>query len=566
MSSKRTILLIDYDPQSIQKTRAPLQRAGYRVEVAGDGVSGLEAFDKLGPDLVLIEPMVPKKHGFQVCQQIKATARGKRTPVLITTSFYKGRKHRLEAQQKYGCDGYLEKPIAEDLLLSTCQQFLIDLPPQASAQPEDPEPEAPEPAATADASSVVSFPDLPLGEDRQRVPLAALDDLSDDEIQARLDRMILEDVPTPPAPPFEAPAAATAPTPAQARSEVPARVEPAPPSSRPPAPPTASAPPPPAPKAASDAPLPLAQASEAAPTRQPARARPAVLDRPRVRSEEPSPERPSSRLPMWIGIGAVVCLLVGAALLWLLPGNAGSPVDAGRPAADLRPERKPDAPAPLPEPAETAEAEAPSAELPAVPPPTSEPVQAPAIALPAPAAPPKPVDTAQPARVEPRAPSSLPRPSAIPSPQAKPAAPVETEPAPEPAAGEAGTEAVAETLELPPAPTPEPVEASPPPALGPSEGDLLPLSDVDVAPRPSRKNPPDYPRAARELRQEGTVVLRVLVSETGAVEQVEVDSGTNFRQLRDEAVRAARGWRYEPALEQGVRVKVWITEQVTFEL
>ena len=55
-------------------------------------------------------------------------------------------------------------------------------------------------------------------------------------------------------------------------------------------------------------------------------------------------------------------------------------------------------------------------------------------------------------------------------------------------------------------------------------------------------------------------------SETGAVAQVEVESGTNFRHLRDEAVRAVRGWRYEPALEQGVRVRVWITEQVTFEL
>ena len=89
---------------------------------------------------------------------------------------------------------------------------------------------------------------------------------------------------------------------------------------------------------------------------------------------------------------------------------------------------------------------------------------------------------------------------------------------------------------------------------------------MDVAPQPSTKAAPEYPRAARELRQEGTVVLRVLVSETGAVEQVEVDSGTSFRQLREEALRAVRRWRYEPALEQGVRVRVWITEQVTFKL
>ena len=107
MSSTRKILLIDYDPESIESTGRPLVRAGYEVEVASDGIAGIEAFERLKPDLVLIEPMVPKKHGFQVCQEIKSTPAGRSTPVLITTGFYRGRKHRDEARENYGCDDYL---------------------------------------------------------------------------------------------------------------------------------------------------------------------------------------------------------------------------------------------------------------------------------------------------------------------------------------------------------------------------------------------------------------------------------------------------------------------------
>lgn len=536
MSSKPTILLIDYDPQSIQKTLTPLQRAGYRVEVAGDGVSGLEAFDKLGPDLVLIEPMVPKKHGFQVCQQIKSSARGKRTPVLITTAFYKGRKHRLEAQQKYGCDGYLEKPIAEELLLATCRQFLVDLPLQ------DPATQDAQALPEVVPSSVISFPDLPLGEERHRVPLAALDDLSDEEIQARLDRMILEDDPVPVTPsaidarppspaPRPAPAPAPAPVPAAKSTPEPARkIDP--------------------------------PAAEAAPARHPARARPAVLDRPRARASEPVGPPASSRLPLWIGLVAVACLLGGGAVLWLLPKSESPTTAVVGASSEPRRAPAPEPPAPLPEPEvakAVAHAEEPSAGALPEPAPISEPAAPPALAQPAPPTP-KPIP--------PRA-QAPPQATPIPKPPAKPvsAPAAEAELLTEGPAAEVPSEPVPEELAPQAAASVEPVpESGPPAAALPREGDLVPLEEVDVAPQASTKAAPEYPRAARELRQEGTVVLRVLVSETGAVEQVEVDSGTSFRQLREEALRAVRGWRYEPALEQGVRVRVWITEQVTFKL
>src|SRR5262245_56740301 len=119
-----TVLLIDYEPRSIERFRDPLVGAGYTVEIATDGVSGIEAFHRLNPDMVLVEAMIPKKHGFEVCQELKRTPHGRGTPVLITTGVYKGRKYRTQALHIYGCDEYIEKPIAPEQLLEIVGRFL----------------------------------------------------------------------------------------------------------------------------------------------------------------------------------------------------------------------------------------------------------------------------------------------------------------------------------------------------------------------------------------------------------------------------------------------------------
>lgn len=119
-----TILLIDYEPRSIERTRRPLTDAGFVVHIATDGVSGLAAFLEKEPDLVILEAMLPKKHGFEVCQEIKRTTHGKRTPVFVQTAVYKGRKYRSQAMHIYGADEYLEKPYTEEFLVETVRTRL----------------------------------------------------------------------------------------------------------------------------------------------------------------------------------------------------------------------------------------------------------------------------------------------------------------------------------------------------------------------------------------------------------------------------------------------------------
>src|SRR5262249_46762363 len=149
------VLLIDYEPRSIERIVGPLEGAGFVVETATDGLSGIEAFERVQPSLVIIEAMIPKKHGFEVCQEIKKTPRGKRTPVVITTAVYKGRKYRTQALHIYGCDEYVEKPIAEAALIALARRLVGGGPEGVSTTPEvaaavKKEPvSAPRPVATA---------------------------------------------------------------------------------------------------------------------------------------------------------------------------------------------------------------------------------------------------------------------------------------------------------------------------------------------------------------------------------------------------------------------------------
>jgi TonB family protein len=182
-----TILIVDYEPRSIESARTSLVSAGFKVEVATDGVAGLDAFGRLRPDLVLIEAMLPKKHGFEVCQTIKKTAHGKQTPVLITTSVYKGRKYRSQALHIYGCDEYVEKPIAGDRLVELCRRLLNG----GTAAPE-PAGEVMTPATPLETLRALAPTTPPVGP-RSSSAAAIVGDLTEEEIIARLDAILPDD-------------------------------------------------------------------------------------------------------------------------------------------------------------------------------------------------------------------------------------------------------------------------------------------------------------------------------------------------------------------------------------
>jgi protein TonB len=601
MSRRRKILLIDYDPESIESTRDPLVRAGYEVEVANDGIAGVEAFQRLKPDLVLIEPMVPKKHGFQVCKEIKSTAEGRDTPVLITTGFYRGRKHRDEALESFGCDDYLEKPIAEELLLSTCGKFFLDTQePPISVADESPPPlslapaEPTDPVADSALHLVDRLPEMLIPEERAPSRFPALDDLTEDEIQERLDAMIIgvDD------PPLTAPPMVDPPQPAVAElhaapdeMQIPRfEVAVTPPVQEQPA-------------ASPSVPGPTARAPGATVESMLAR-QSTRRDLSRIASESVAAAEPEvapfmvdemparSRLPLWIGIAAGVFIVVGMTILWMLrdPG-AGDPsvevaamsIGEATPAPSRAPASSspivfPSEPAPGPDAAIVFGAAAETvADL------TSSPENPQA-------APSGEIDPANDSAPRNRTPAAVATTTAV---AAEPAsktpqvdhaiddvAPAPMKPRPEPVreavtpidvALGASPPVPAEILLAPvPVVIPETETASAPPAEPPApetrRGDLVDLAELDRTPVAKIRPMPEYPAAAQSMRLEGTVNLRLLLDERGQVEQVEIDSGTKSKQLQRAAVAAVERWVYEPGIKDGVPVKVWITSSVNFKL
>ena len=115
------ILVVDYSPTARQITSAMLSEAGYDVVTAEDGVDALRLFTFHQPDAVVLDVILPKKNGFQVCRQLKANP--EYTPkVLMLTS--KTNESDQEWGRRQGADEYLTKPFEADQLLDSLENLL----------------------------------------------------------------------------------------------------------------------------------------------------------------------------------------------------------------------------------------------------------------------------------------------------------------------------------------------------------------------------------------------------------------------------------------------------------
>jgi CheY-like chemotaxis protein/outer membrane biosynthesis protein TonB len=106
----KKILIIDYDQTSLASLSATLSNEGFEVVTAGDGQVGWEKFQSEKPDLVLMEAMLSKIHGFELCDRITKNP-ARKVPVFIMTGVYKDRVYRTEALRTYGASEYFEKPL-----------------------------------------------------------------------------------------------------------------------------------------------------------------------------------------------------------------------------------------------------------------------------------------------------------------------------------------------------------------------------------------------------------------------------------------------------------------------
>jgi DNA-binding response OmpR family regulator len=113
-------ILVVEDEQTLQETLAyNLQRQGYEVEVAADGLAALEAARRIKPDLILLDIMLPGIDGFEVCRIIRQEMT---TPVLMLTA----REDEIDrvVGLEVGADDYLTKPFSMRELLARVKALL----------------------------------------------------------------------------------------------------------------------------------------------------------------------------------------------------------------------------------------------------------------------------------------------------------------------------------------------------------------------------------------------------------------------------------------------------------
>jgi DNA-binding response OmpR family regulator len=129
MSTK--ILIADDEPNILISLEYLLKREGYAVHVARDGQEALDVMRRERPRLVLLDVMMPRKSGIEVCQEMRGDDAIKDTLVLMLTA--KGRDTDVAKGLGVGADAYMTKPFATKDLVAKVRDMLAAAAPAAGA-------------------------------------------------------------------------------------------------------------------------------------------------------------------------------------------------------------------------------------------------------------------------------------------------------------------------------------------------------------------------------------------------------------------------------------------------
>jgi two-component system alkaline phosphatase synthesis response regulator PhoP len=119
---KQTILLVDDDPDILQMISYNVEKEGYTVHCAADGEEGVKLAKKVKPDLVLLDVMMPKMDGIEVCQIIRENSDIEQPIIAFLTS--RSEDYSQIAGFKAGGDDYITKPIRPRVLISRIEALL----------------------------------------------------------------------------------------------------------------------------------------------------------------------------------------------------------------------------------------------------------------------------------------------------------------------------------------------------------------------------------------------------------------------------------------------------------
>ena len=118
------ILVVDDEPNIVLSLEFLMKQAGFQVRTASDGEAALAAVAADVPDLVLLDVMMPRKNGYEVCQAIRANPDWKAVRVIMLTA--KGREVEREKGLALGADDYITKPFSTQEVVERVRELLAE--------------------------------------------------------------------------------------------------------------------------------------------------------------------------------------------------------------------------------------------------------------------------------------------------------------------------------------------------------------------------------------------------------------------------------------------------------
>jgi len=117
-----SVLVVDDEPNIVLSLEFLMKQAGYDVRIARDGDSALKAVEDRAPDLILLDVMLPKRDGFDICQTIRANPAWNGVRIIMLTA--RGRDVEREKGLALGADDYITKPFSTREVVERVRQYL----------------------------------------------------------------------------------------------------------------------------------------------------------------------------------------------------------------------------------------------------------------------------------------------------------------------------------------------------------------------------------------------------------------------------------------------------------
>ncbi len=118
--SKR-ILIVDDEEDLVFILKARLEMEGYEILTAYDGQEGLTKAQEEKPNLILLDVMMPKMNGYQVCRLLKFDEEYRHIPIIMLTA--RGQDQDVATGKEVGADEYITKPFENDFLIAKINEL-----------------------------------------------------------------------------------------------------------------------------------------------------------------------------------------------------------------------------------------------------------------------------------------------------------------------------------------------------------------------------------------------------------------------------------------------------------